>query len=347
MIQRNTALWFFALVFLFGCEDDSSQSNTTTPVPKENTQKPQTVKNTEIEAPTIALQKIPETIDLDPCQLLTESELNEIGLPTDQYVAQQGFSRQLPNHSPITPFIGCKWRSVDQATPFGLVQIQQVKGEFTPEVEEEFGLGEVSWKATYQGRDQLIVKTGDRLVMVTTQIPYNDKSTMEANVWIAKKVLGRLEKIAANSNVQSANASLVGGPNLDVCEASIATKPYELFQGKFAWAIPNIEINQVPSENKRPQEDSVSCMFNDERRGKFYAYYLGKDGLKRWQQHFEKNGEKISLNGQDAFKDRRKLFIPLEQGGIMVDVQSIRYFSDEEIDKKISDTAMAILSKIK
>ncbi|NVJ61487.1 MAG: hypothetical protein HWE27_13910 [Gammaproteobacteria bacterium] len=298
------------------------------------------------EVPTIELESLPDSINLDPCQLLSDAELASIGLPTDQHLSQQGFSQQLPNHRPITPFVSCKWRSVDQGTPVGWVKVQQIKGEFTPEVEESFGLGDVSWKATLQGRDHLMIKAGERLVMISTQIPYNDKSTMEANVWIGQKVLGRLQTIAESTNVKAANSQLVGGPSVDICAVAKSTKPYELLQGDVAWSFPNILINSVPSQNERPQEDGVSCVFSSNRRGAVYVHYLGADGVKRWTQHYEKNGEKISLNSREAFKDRKMLFIPLTKGGILIDVQGIRYFTDEQIDKKIEETALALLKEL-
>ncbi|WMS86821.1 hypothetical protein [Pleionea litopenaei] len=341
---------------LLSCSDNSVEENTETSK-KDSTQKsssqvasvqpsPQPAQKPEIQMPKVELKEISAGLNLDPCQLLTTSELNEIGLPTDQHIAQLAGSRQLPNHSPITPFIGCKWRSVDAGTPVGWVYIQQLKGEFTLEGQEQFDLADGAWKASSQGRDQLIVKSKDRLIMVTTQIPYNEKSEMESNLWIANKVLSRLQQVTDTTELKAADATFVGGPSFDICSASRPANPQQLLQGDTAWSFPNVEVNGVPSQNKRPQEDGVSCVYSSNRRGGIHVSYFGSDGTKRWNQHFAKNGEKITFNSMDAYRDKRNLFVPLAQGSIMVEAQGIKYFSDQEIIQKVDEIAAMVLKRI-
>ncbi len=354
MISRfNNPKYFFAMisvVLLFGCSEQSETDQSAVPKSAVSEQTKAVEKKLtnapKVELPKITLQSIPSSIDLDPCQLLTSEDLKEIGLPDKQHQVQVSGSRQLPNHSPVTPFVGCKWRSVDQGTPVGWVHIQQIKGEFNLEAEMQLGLGDGSWKHTYQGRDQLVVKTGDRLVMVVSQIPFNNQSEMDSNTWIAKKVLQRLEQVSDDTHLKAANASLVGGPSLDICKTSNKAKPHELLQGNEAWAFPNVIINHQASQKKRPQEDGVFCQYSSSRRGAIYVYFLGRDGVKRWQQHYEKNGEKVSFGGREAYRDRKDLYIPLAAGGIMVKAQGIKYFSDDEVIQKIDDIAKALLSQL-
>ena len=182
--------------------------------------------------------------------------------------------------------------------------------------------------------------------MVVSQIPFNNKSEIDSNIWIAKKVLSRLQQVTDSTRAKPANAKLVGGPAIDICTASRTAKPYELLQGKAAWSFPLLEINHVPSQNKRPQQDGVSCAYFSDRRGSIYVSYLGNDGVKRWNQYFEKNGEKVSFAGKDAYRDRKTLYIPLESGAIKIDAFVIRYFTDEEIEQKINEIATVLLEKL-
>ena len=341
----RTISYFICSVILYGCSDNSNdthQKKLEQPVVKVN-KSDESIES--IKRPTIVLEKLPALLDFDPCQLLTTSELNEIGLPDDQYVAQQGFSKQLPNHSLMSPVVGCKWRNVDKGTPVGWIEIQQIKGDFKPRADEQYGVGDISWKRTNRGRDQLMVKVGSRLVMVTSQIPYNNKSEMESNLWIAKKVLSRLNQVTNSTTIKLANANLVAGPAIDVCAASRKESPYELLQGDIAWGFPNIDINHVPSKKKRPQEDGVSCVYSSNRRGTVNVSYLGRDGVKRWGQHFDKNGSKVSFNGHPAFRDKRTLYVPLKNGAIMISVYGIKYFSDDEVDQKVEKIATALLKE--
>ncbi|GEM_PF-4966409 len=342
LIKWNAVLMFLGFAALSGCDDKSATESTANKQPPAAQQIQKSSKTT-VATPAIGLQELPSAVNLDPCKLISQSELSEIGLPDDQHIAQLGGTRQLPQNSSITPFVGCKWRSVDQGTPLAWVHIQQINSQFQAPANEYPGLGEASWLGSYQGRDQLIVKTGDRLVMVVSQIPFNNKSEMDTNIWIAKKVLGRLQQVTDSTHLKPANAKLVGGPSVDICAASRAAKPYELLQGTVAWSFPVIEINHVPSQNKRPQQDGVSCVYFSNRQGSVYVSYLGSDGVKRWNQHFEKNGEKVSFNGKDAYRDRKTLYIPLESGAIMVKTFMIRYFTDEEIAQKLDATAVTIL----
>lgn len=334
-----------AFFLVMSCSDDQTDTveqrthNTSNQENEKSITKPEQVVN------SIELASLPDTINLDPCQLLTKEELDTIGLPTAQYHSQFGSSRQIPNHSPITPFIACKWRSVDEGTPVGWIQIQHIEGDITPQDDERFGLGEVSWKGSFSGRDQLVVKTGNRLVMVTTQIPYNDRSEMESNIWIAEKVLSRLGTISEETQPKTANAELVGGPSLDICAASQPAKPYHLLQGNTAWAIPRFDINHTPSMKERPQEDGVACTYSSNRRGHVIVSYLGKDGVKRWNSHFEKNGTQDTLEQYDVFRERKRLYIPLNQGALMVEAQSIR-LPDEEITEKFNEIALEVLSNL-
>ncbi|WP_417446689.1 hypothetical protein [Kangiella sp.] len=330
-------------VILSGCDQESATTETNNSNQPEV--KPQSTTNNQPALPMIELAELPATVNLDPCQLLSKAELNEIGLPDKQHFSQYGWSRQIPNHSPITPFIACKWRSVDQGTPVGWIQVQQIKGEVEPQGEERYSLGEAAWKGTFEGRDQLIIKTGGRLVMVVNQIPYNNKSEMESNIWIAEKVLSRLQEISDSTQPQSANISLLGGPSLDMCKVSNAAKPYELLQGDVAWAIPRIEINHTPSLKERPQEDGVACTYSSDRRGSVTVTYLGNDGVKRWNSYFEKNGDQEMLSQYSVVRQRNRLYIPLEKGAIMIEARGIRY-SDEEIAHKFNDIALELLNKL-
>lgn len=333
------------LLLAISCSDEQADTTVQRPTQISNQLEQTTQTNTEIQPSFIELSNLPDTINLDPCQLLSNDELMTIGLPTDQYHSQYGSTRQIPNHSPITPFIACKWRSVDEGTPVGWIQIQHIEGDVTAQNDERYGLGDVSWKGTFSGRDQLVIKTGNRLVMITTQIPFNDRSEMESNIWIAEKVLSRLASISESTQPQSANAELVGGPSLDICAASQPAKPYQLLDGDTAWAIPGIEINHTPSMKKRPQEDGVECTYGSNRRGYVIVTYLGKDGVKRWSSHFAKNGTPDTLEQYNVFRERKRLYIPLEQGAVMVEAQSIR-LPDEEITAKFNEIALEVLSKL-
>lgn len=333
------------LLMVISCSDDQTDSKMQSPTQTSNQVQQESQTKPENLPASIELSNLPETVNLDPCQLLTKEELTTIGLPTDQYHSQYGSSRQMPNQSPITPFIACKWRSVDEGTPVGWIQIQHIEGDVTAQDEERFGLGEVSWKGTFSGRDQLIIKTGNRLLMITTQIPYNDLTEMESNIWIAEKVLSRLEQVSENTQPKAASADMVGGPSLDLCAASQPAKPYHLLQGDTAWAIPRFDINHTPSMKDRPQADGVACTYGSNRRGYVIVTYLGKDGVKRWDSHFEKNGTKDTLEQYDVFRERKRLYIPLEQGALMVEAQSIR-LPDEEITAKFNEIALEVLSKL-
>jgi len=345
LAKLSVALMLLGITALSGCDDRPVTENTANNPPPAVLQV-QNNNETTLVAPTIELQELPSAINLDPCKLLSQSELREIGLPDDQHIAQQGGTRQLPQNSSITPFVGCKWRSVDRGTPLAWVHIQQTNDQFQAPANEFPDLGDASWLGSYQGRDQLIVKTGSRLIMIVSQIPFNNKSEMDTNILIAKKVLSRLQQVTDSTRVKPANAKLVGGPAIDICAASRVAKPHQLLQGKVAWSFPIIEINHVPSQNKRPQQDGVSCAYFSDRRGSIYASYLGSDGVKRWNQHFEKNGEKVSFHGKDAYRDRKTLYIPLDNGAIKVDTFMIRYFTDEEIEQKINEIAKTLLDKL-
>ena len=181
--------------------------------------------------------------------------------------------------------------------------------------------------------------------MITTQIPYNDRTEMESNLWIAEKVLSRLLQISESTNPKAANAELIGGPSLDICAASQAAKPYQLLQGDTAWAIPRFDINHTPSMKERPQEDGVACTYSSNRRGYVIVTYLGNDGVKRWNSHFEKNGTPDILEQYKVFRERKRLYIPLKQGAVMVEAQSIR-LPDEEITAKFDEIALEVLSKL-
>lgn len=336
---------------LSGCfeankESESVKTEVSQSGPNQTTTQIARNESKQYEPPKIKWAALPSEVDLNPCRLLTDADLKAFGLPKDQHLSQRAFTQQLPNSSKITPKVGCKWRSVNEAVPLAWIYIQQIRGELKNLPKKISGFGEYAFKMTAQGRDHLVIKTDERLVMIASQIPYTQRSDMENNALIAEKVLDRLQEVTKATKLATANASLVGGPNLDICATAMEVKPYELLQGLEAYSFPNYSINHVPSTSKRPDPDGVSCTFASERRGGVYVHYLGADGVRKWNQHFEKNGEKIQFGGRPAFRDRKLLYVPLEKGGITVETRGIRYAKDEDIDAKVGALAQAILKKL-
>lgn len=296
---------------------------------------------------------LPASIDLDPCALLTEQDLNRVGIDVAR-VTRSGGADKVPDGETMRPFVSCQWYS-EGGLPLLWIQVQDGGSVARPLDDEEIhDVGEGAWinENLSRGRTELRVKAGDRLLRVVSQALDLPGNTAERNIAVARMLLPNLDS-PLDTSLADLNPSRWGGPSSSICELlSDDEVGRTISVGNNFWAITTVfHLLESQAESEKPVTEGAGCLWQSDRRPQsaLHADYLGPDG-KRAAERIFREPEEVDVAGRAAKYSGRgneSLLVDLDDNAALHVTRANLYDpQDEDVRTQLVRLATQILEGI-
>ncbi len=288
---------------------------------------------------------LPARMAFDPCSLFSSEFAQSLKIPLDQRMERIGGTRKIPEDHRYTPYIGCVWRSVVHGVPRVSVEIQQGAENLKVNGDPLAGLGDAAWFGERRGRTELRMHLGDYVIFIKAELPHDRLDSKQIHEAIAKHLVKALEVPPTGSQLPL-EASVFGGPGVNMCDAVKGAGIADLLPGPKAWAFPTGAINKVPDEkNAKPDADYVGCNFAGTTRGAVHVRFLGPHGIKR-QHRLYNTQTPVTIGGIEGYRNRNGVYLPYGDGAFELS-ETMAPFENELLPQKLEEIMQNIIETVK
>lgn len=341
-----------ACSFLVACDSGSKEAEQTGTESRQDTS-----ANNQAESPSLPpipkAASLPASIDMDPCALLSEQDLNQVGIDVGR-VTRSGGADRIPDGETMRPFVSCQWYS-EGGIPLLWVQVQDGGSVARPpDDEENYDVGEGAWEDDNlsRGRTELRVKAGDRLLRIVSQALALPGDSAERNVAVARMLLPNLDS-PLDTSLGDLNPSRWGGPSSSICELlSDDEVGRTISVGDNFWAITTVfHLLESQAGSEKPVTEGAGCRWQSDRRPEtaLHANYLGPDG-KRAAERIFREPEEVDVAGRMAKysgSGNESLLVALDENTALHVTRSNLYDpQDEDVRSQLVRLATQILEGI-